>query len=155
MVMVSPLEAVSVELAVSVVKAPEFAVPEPIPVGDAKVAPPREDAFIVPEPVKSKDAPEPTTMEAVVFVPDDNPENVAPPEVLLMVTVEPEEVTVVDPVPVKVSVPPKDTDPVPEFPAKLILLFERDELVIFDSVFVAPEIDLFVKISLLEAEIKL
>lgn len=68
-VIVKPLEAVSVLLADSVVKAPEPGVPLPIEPGEAKVAPPRVEAFTTPLPEKVKVPPVPTVIVAVVFVP--------------------------------------------------------------------------------------
>lgn len=72
---------------------------------------------------------------------------------VFIVTVDPEIEVDVPPVPVKVRVPPKATDPVPLFPAKLTLLLVSEAFPIFDNVLVAPEIVLFVKISLDEAVI--
>ena len=59
------------------VKVPDAEAVPPIAPGDAKVAPPKEDALIVPVPVKFKDAPVPTSIAAAVLVPLVNDEKAA------------------------------------------------------------------------------
>lgn len=50
------------------------------------------------------------------------------------------------PEPDKVIVPPSDTDPDPDPPDKVIAELVRDELPMFESVLVSPEIVLLVKV---------